>query len=33
MGDKVSVDTNILVYGYDLDAARKHEVAAPMSLL
>jgi predicted nucleic acid-binding protein len=27
MIDKVFVDTNILIYGHDLDAGRKHEIA------
>ena len=26
-GDKVFVDTNVLVYAYDLDAGRKHQLA------
>jgi predicted nucleic acid-binding protein len=26
-GDKVFVDTNVIVYAYDLDAGRKHQIA------
>ncbi len=26
-GDKVFVDTNVLVYAYDIDAGRKHQIA------
>jgi predicted nucleic acid-binding protein len=26
-GDKVFIDTNIIVYAYDIDAGRKHEIA------
>jgi len=26
-GDKIFVDTNILVYGHDADAGQKHQIA------
>jgi len=28
MNDKIFVDTNILIYAHDLDAGKKHEIAA-----
>jgi predicted nucleic acid-binding protein len=28
MNDKIFVDSNILIYAYDIDATRKHTIAA-----